>query len=72
MRIHLVDGTYELFRAYFGAPSALGSAGSEVGAVRGILRSLLSLIAVGTPVTRCPPHRSQRAQFTHWAPTWGE
>ena len=44
MRIHLVDGTYELFRAYFGAPSALGSAGSEVGAVRGILRSLLSLL----------------------------
>jgi 5'-3' exonuclease len=44
MRIHLVDGTYELFRAYFGAPSALGAAGSEVGAVRGILRSLLSLL----------------------------
>ena len=44
MRIHLVDGTYELFRAYFGAPSALGPAGSEVGAVRGILRSLLSLL----------------------------
>ena len=44
MRIHLVDGTYELFRAYFGAPPALAPDGSEVGAVRGILRSLLALL----------------------------
>ena len=44
MRIHLVDGTYELFRAYFGAPKATGAAGSEVGATRGILWSLLSLL----------------------------
>ena len=44
MRIHLVDGTYELFRAHFGAPGALGPEGSEVGATRGILRSLLSLL----------------------------
>ena len=44
MRIHLVDGTYELFRAHFGAPGALGPHGSEVGATRGLLRSLLSLL----------------------------
>ena len=44
MRIHLVDGTYELFRAYFGAPKATGAAGSEVGATRGILWSLVSLL----------------------------
>jgi 5'-3' exonuclease len=44
MRIHLVDGTYELFRAHFGAPGALGPHGGEVGATRGILRSLLSLL----------------------------
>src|SRR5687768_4845800 len=44
MRIHLVDGTYELFRAYFGAPRATGVDDSEVGATRGILRSLLSLL----------------------------
>jgi len=44
MRIHLVDGTYELFRAYFGAPRSAGPDGSEVGATRGILRSLLSLL----------------------------
>jgi len=44
VRVHLVDGTYELFRAYFGAPHALGVDGSEVGATRGILASLYSLV----------------------------
>ena len=44
MKIHLVDGTYELFRAYYGAPSALDPNGREVGATRGLLRSLLSLL----------------------------
>ena len=44
MRIHLVDGTYELFRAYFGAPKAKGATGVEVGATRGILWSLVSLL----------------------------
>ena len=45
MRVHLVDGTYELFRAHFGAPSARGRDGREVGATRGFLRSMLSLLA---------------------------
>lgn len=44
MRVHLVDGTYELFRAFFGAPSAASPAGQEVGAVRGLLRSLFALL----------------------------
>jgi len=43
-RIHLVDGTYELFRAYFGAPKALSRDAAEVGATRGIMRSLLALL----------------------------
>ena len=43
-RIHLVDGTYELFRAYFGAPKATTRDGREVGATRGILRSLFALL----------------------------
>jgi 5'-3' exonuclease len=42
-RVHLVDGTYELFRAYFGAPKAIAG-GAEVGATRGILRSLYALL----------------------------
>jgi 5'-3' exonuclease len=44
MKLHLVDGTYELFRSYFGAPKALGPNGNEVGAIRGILRSLAALL----------------------------
>ena len=43
-RVHLVDGTYELFRSYFGAPKALSRSGAEVGATRGILRSLFALL----------------------------
>lgn len=43
VRVHLVDGTYELYRAHFGAPRA-EVAGREVGATRGIMRSLLSLV----------------------------
>jgi len=44
VKVHLVDGTYELFRAYFGAPPALSPSGQEVGATRGLLRSLYSLL----------------------------
>jgi 5'-3' exonuclease len=44
IRVHLVDGTYELFRAFFGAPAARGPAGTEVGATRAILRSLAKLL----------------------------
>jgi 5'-3' exonuclease len=43
-RVYLVDGTYELFRSYFGAPKATKAAGIEVGATRGILRSLFALV----------------------------
>ncbi len=44
MRIHLVDGTYELFRAYYGAPPTEAPDGREVGATRGLLRSLNALL----------------------------
>lgn len=44
MQVHLIDGTYELFRAHFGAPSATAPDGREVGATRGFARSLLSLL----------------------------
>ena len=44
MNVHLVDGTYELFRAFYAVPSAKNSAGLEVGAVRGLARSMLSLL----------------------------
>jgi 5'-3' exonuclease len=44
VKVHLVDGTFELFRSYYGAPPASGPGGEPVGAVRGIVRSLLSLL----------------------------
>jgi 5'-3' exonuclease len=44
MKVHLIDGTYELFRAYYGAPGATSPGGVEVGATRGLLRSLAALL----------------------------
>ncbi|MBI2973937.1 MAG: flap endonuclease [Armatimonadetes bacterium] len=44
MKVHLVDVTYELFRAYFGAPKLASPDGREVGAVRGLLASMLYLL----------------------------
>ena len=44
MKVHLVDGTYELFRSYFGAPEARSPANVEVGATLGIMRSMLALL----------------------------
>ncbi len=47
MNVHLVDGTYELFRHYYAVPSARSVDGAEVGAVRGVLSSMLSLLGDG-------------------------
>jgi 5'-3' exonuclease len=44
MNIHLVDGTYELFRSHFGAPPKKAQNGQEVGATLGLLRSLLMML----------------------------
>lgn len=44
MKVHLVDGTYELFRAYFALPSIAAPDGREVGAVRGLAQTLLTLL----------------------------
>ena len=44
MIAHLVDGTYELFRAYFGAPSRLNSVGKQIGATWALARTLLRFI----------------------------
>jgi 5'-3' exonuclease len=47
MNVHLVDGTYELFRHFFAVPSESDTSGNEVGAVRGVLSSVLGLIESG-------------------------
>jgi 5'-3' exonuclease len=44
VKCHLLDGTYELFRHFHAVPRARSADGAEIGAVRGLLRSLLSLL----------------------------
>ena len=45
MKIHLVDGTYELFRAHFGAPPKKAPDGMEIGATLGLVRSMMLLLS---------------------------
>src|ERR1700751_3469963 len=47
MDLHLIDGTYELFRHFYAVPAAADVNGREIGAVRGVLRSVLSMIEHG-------------------------
>jgi len=47
MDVHLIDGTYELFRYFFAVPSATDAGGQEIGAVRGVLGSVFSMIEAG-------------------------
>ena len=47
MKVYLVDGTYELFRHYFAMPKARDAKGREVGAVRGVLASMLAMMRDG-------------------------
>lgn len=47
MNVHLIDGTYELFRHYYALPSARDRDGREVAAVRGVLASVLGMIKGG-------------------------
>jgi 5'-3' exonuclease len=45
--VYLIDGTYELFRYFFAVPAAADANGQEIGAVRGVLGSVLSMIERG-------------------------
>lgn len=47
MQVHLIDGTYELFRQFYARPSHRDDAGHEVGATRAVLRSMMSLLEDG-------------------------
>src|SRR5690606_10180652 len=48
LEISLIDGTYELFRHFYAVPSVKDRDGREVGAVRGVLASVLGMIESGT------------------------
>lgn len=43
MKLHVVDGTFELFRAFYGSPASTAPDGREVGAARALMRSMWSL-----------------------------
>jgi 5'-3' exonuclease len=47
MKIHLIDGTYELFRHYFALPSRLDADGEEVGAIVGVVSSVVTMLRDG-------------------------
>ena len=47
MHVHLLDGTYELFRQFFGQPARAGDDGTEIGAARGVVLSVMSMLADG-------------------------
>ena len=47
MQVHLIDGTYELFRHYYGVPPSQNPDGEEVGAIRGLLATVLGMIDDG-------------------------
>jgi 5'-3' exonuclease len=71
MDVHLVDGTFELFRCFHGAPRATGANGQEVGAARGLLHTFVALlrgpavthvaVAFDSIVDRPAPQRGQDA-----------
>jgi 5'-3' exonuclease len=62
VQVHLIDGTYELFRAWFGAPQAQAH-GREVGAVRSMVRSFSLLLS--RPAQARPNGERSRLPMTH-------
>ena len=68
MKIYLVDGTYELFRHYYAVPSARDEEGREVGAVRGVLGSLLGMMKEGaTHIAVATDHVIESFRNELWA-----
>lgn len=47
MQVHLIDGTYELFRHHFAIPSRVNDDGREIAAARGVARSMLTMLEDG-------------------------
>jgi len=66
--VHLVDGTYELFRHYYALPSARDENGREVAAVRGVLSSVLGMIRSGaTHIAVATDHVVESFRNELWA-----
>jgi 5'-3' exonuclease len=68
VEIHLIDGTYELFRHFYAVPRARDSEGREVGAVRGVLASLLGMLKGGvTHIGVATDHVIESFRNSLWA-----
>ncbi len=68
MDVHLIDGTYELFRHYYALPSALDTEGQEVAAVRGVVASILGMISSGaTHIAVATDHVIESFRNELWA-----
>lgn len=68
MQIHLVDGTYELFRHYYAMPSARDQNGNEIAATRGVLASILGMFREGaTHVAVATDHVIESFRNPLWA-----
>ncbi|MBV8206066.1 MAG: flap endonuclease [Acidobacteria bacterium] len=68
MDVHLIDGTYELFRHYYALPSARDAEGREVAAARGVLASVLGMIQGGaTHVAVATDHVIESFRNGLWA-----
>jgi len=67
LEVHLIDGTYELFRHYYALPSARDAQGREVAAVRGVLASVLGMIKEGaTHVAVATDHVTESFRNDLW------
>ena len=67
MDVYLIDGTYELFRHYYAVPSSRDRDGREVGAVRGVLTSLLAMMRSGTHIGVATDHVIESFRNQLWA-----
>jgi 5'-3' exonuclease len=68
VEIHLIDGTYELFRHFYAVPHARDAEGREVGSVRGVLASLLGMLKGGaTHIAVATDHVIESFRNSLWA-----
>ncbi|AXC09799.1 DNA polymerase I 5'-3' exonuclease domain [Acidisarcina polymorpha] len=68
LEVHLIDGTYELFRHYHALPSMRDSEGHEVAAVRGVIASILGMIEKGaTHIAVATDHVIESFRNKLWA-----
>ena len=67
MKVHLLDGTYELFRHYYGMPKQADAQGHEAGATVGVLGSVLGMFGGGaTPLGVATRHVIESFRNNLW------